>query len=99
MYSAHADDGDRFRSEWKEDREGAEVGKRIAQKAKEAGVTRVVFDRGGYLYHGRVKAWPMEPAKAAWSFREMAENENQEGVLRRRLLRSVRQRAKSVPRG
>ena len=34
----------------------AEVGKRIAQKAKEAGVTKVVFDRGGYKYHGRVKA-------------------------------------------
>ena len=34
----------------------AEVGKRIAEKAKEAGVTRVVFDRGGYKYHGRVKA-------------------------------------------
>ena len=33
-----------------------EVGKRIAQRAREAGVTRVVFDRGGYLYHGRVKA-------------------------------------------
>ena len=34
----------------------AEVGKRIAQKAKDAGVTKVVFDRGGYKYHGRVKA-------------------------------------------
>jgi large subunit ribosomal protein L18 len=33
-----------------------EVGKKIAAKAKEAGVTKVVFDRGGYLYHGRVKA-------------------------------------------
>ncbi len=33
-----------------------EVGKRIAQKAKDAGVTKVVFDRGGYKYHGRVKA-------------------------------------------
>lgn len=32
------------------------VGKRIAEKAKEAGVTKVVFDRGGYMYHGRVKA-------------------------------------------
>ena len=32
------------------------VGKRIAERAKEAGVTKVVFDRGGYLYHGRVKA-------------------------------------------
>jgi large subunit ribosomal protein L18 len=33
-----------------------EVGKQIASKAKEAGITTVVFDRGGYKYHGRVKA-------------------------------------------
>jgi large subunit ribosomal protein L18 len=33
-----------------------EVGKKIAARAKEAGLNRVVFDRGGYLYHGRVKA-------------------------------------------
>ena len=33
-----------------------EVGKRIAQRAQEKGVKKVVFDRGGYLYHGRVKA-------------------------------------------
>ena len=32
------------------------VGKRVAERAKEKGITRVVFDRGGYLYHGRVKA-------------------------------------------
>ena len=32
------------------------VGKTIATRALEAGVTEVVFDRGGYLYHGRVKA-------------------------------------------
>jgi large subunit ribosomal protein L18 len=32
------------------------VGKLIAEKAKEAGIETVVFDRGGYLYHGRVKA-------------------------------------------
>ena len=32
------------------------VGKLLAGKAKDAGVTRVVFDRGGYQYHGRVKA-------------------------------------------
>ena len=32
------------------------VGKLIAERAKEAGVTAVVFDRNGYLYHGRVKA-------------------------------------------
>ena len=33
-----------------------EVGKLIAQRAKEKGVKQVVFDRGGYLYHGRIKA-------------------------------------------
>lgn len=33
-----------------------EVGKLIATKAKEAGIESVVFDRNGYLYHGRVKA-------------------------------------------
>ncbi len=32
------------------------VGNSIAEKAKAAGITTVVFDRGGYLYHGRVKA-------------------------------------------
>jgi len=31
------------------------VGKRIAEKAKEKGIETVVFDRNGYLYHGRVK--------------------------------------------
>ena len=37
--------------------EGAKlVGKDIALKAKKAGITNVVFDRGGYLYHGRVEA-------------------------------------------
>ena len=34
----------------------AEVGKQLAARAKEAGITRVVFDRAGYRYHGRVKA-------------------------------------------
>ena len=32
------------------------VGQRVAEKAKAAGIETVVFDRGGYLYHGRVKA-------------------------------------------
>jgi large subunit ribosomal protein L18 len=32
------------------------VGKTIAERAKAKGVSKVVFDRGGYLYHGRVKA-------------------------------------------
>jgi large subunit ribosomal protein L18 len=33
-----------------------EVGKLIAERAKSKGIKKVVFDRGGYLYHGRVKA-------------------------------------------
>ena len=36
--------------------QAAEVGKLLAQNAKKAGMETVVFDRGGYLYHGRVKA-------------------------------------------
>ncbi len=34
----------------------AEIGKRIAEKAKQLGIEKVAFDRGGYRYHGRVKA-------------------------------------------
>ncbi len=33
-----------------------ELGKLIAEKAQEKGIKKVVFDRGGYLYHGRIKA-------------------------------------------
>jgi large subunit ribosomal protein L18 len=36
--------------------QAAEVGKLLAANAKQAGIETVVFDRGGYLYHGRVKA-------------------------------------------
>ena len=36
--------------------QAAEVGKAIAAKAKAIGVNSVVFDRGGFLYHGRIKA-------------------------------------------
>jgi large subunit ribosomal protein L18 len=36
--------------------QASEVGKLLAANAKQAGVETVVFDRGGYLYHGRVKA-------------------------------------------
>ena len=39
------------------DVEGAKmIGAAVAQRAKEKGISKVVFDRGGYLYHGRVKA-------------------------------------------
>ena len=33
-----------------------EIGKTVAEKAVEKGIKKVVFDRGGYLYHGRIKA-------------------------------------------
>ena len=36
--------------------QAALVGKAVAQKATEAGIQEVVFDRGGYLYHGRIKS-------------------------------------------
>jgi len=46
-------------------KKGAEaIGRIIAERLKEKGITRVVFDRGGYLYHGRVRA-VAEAARAA----------------------------------
>ena len=39
-----------------DDEQAAEIGKKVAAKALEKGITEVVFDRGGYVYHGRVKA-------------------------------------------
>ena len=45
------------RSELTKSDASREAGKLLAGKAREAGVTAVVFDRGGYLYHGRVKAF------------------------------------------
>jgi large subunit ribosomal protein L18 len=41
-----------------------DIGKLVAERAKEKGITKVVFDRGGYLYHGRIKALA-EAARAA----------------------------------
>lgn len=45
-----------------------EIGKLIGRRAKEAGITRVVFDRGGYLYHGRVKALAEAAREAGLEF-------------------------------
>ncbi len=44
------------------------VGKAIAEKAKAAGIEQVVFDRNGYLYHGRVKALADAAREAGLNF-------------------------------
>ncbi|MBT3991733.1 MAG: 50S ribosomal protein L18 [Rhodospirillaceae bacterium] len=44
------------------------VGKAVAERAKKAGVDTVVFDRGGYLYHGRVKALAEAAREGGLSF-------------------------------
>ncbi len=44
------------------------VGKAIAEKAQEKGIKKVVFDRGGYLYHGRVKALAEAAREAGLDF-------------------------------
>jgi large subunit ribosomal protein L18 len=45
------------RSEMNKTEASRAAGKALAEKARELGVTKVVFDRGGYVYHGRVKAF------------------------------------------
>ena len=45
-----------------------DVGKRLAERAKAAGVSTVVFDRGGFLFHGRVKALAEAAREAGLEF-------------------------------
>ncbi len=45
-----------------------ELGTLLAGRAKEKGITRVVFDRGGYLYHGRIKALAEAAREAGLEF-------------------------------
>src|SRR5712691_9406930 len=44
------------------------VGKSIAERAKEKGISTVVFDRGGYMYHGRIKALAEAAREAGLDF-------------------------------
>lgn len=45
-----------------------EIGKRVAERAKDKGIKAVVFDRGGYQYHGRVKALAEAAREAGLEF-------------------------------
>ena len=56
----------------------AEIGKKIAAKALEKGITEVVFDRGGYVYHGRVKALAAGESEGGMEmYREARQESNQ----------------------
>ena len=48
--------------------QAAVVGKMVAERAQEAGISQVVFDRGGYKYHGRVKALAEASREAGLKF-------------------------------
>lgn len=54
------------------------IGKAIAERAQKAGIETVVFDRGGYLYHGRVKALIEATREAGLNKHEKAVNESKE---------------------
>lgn len=55
------------------------VGRAIAERAQSAGVSQVVFDRGGYVYHGRVKAL-LDATRAAGLNRNETASESEEGT-------------------
>jgi large subunit ribosomal protein L18 len=59
---------DRVKKDKERFAESRAVGEEVARRATEKGVTRVVFDRGGYKYHGRVKALADAARKSGLEF-------------------------------
>jgi len=59
---------EQLKSDTKKSARSALVGKFLAEKALAKGITKVVFDRGGYQYHGRVKALAEAARKAGLEF-------------------------------
>ncbi len=56
------------------------IGKAIAERALEKGISRVVFDRGGYLYHGRIKALTEAAREAGLNPNELAARAEEEAA-------------------
>jgi len=68
LVSASSLEGEKKKAKGSDTDAAARVGKLVAERAKEKGVTDVVFDRGGYLYHGRVKALAEAAREAGLNF-------------------------------
>lgn len=60
----------------------ARIGKAIAERALEKGISSVVFDRGGYLYHGRIKALTDAAREAGLNKNELAAREQEASEVR-----------------
>ncbi len=56
IVSSQAHSGKKSASKSKKSESAQKIGEGLAKRAKEAGITEVIFDRGGYKYHGRVKS-------------------------------------------
>ena len=68
LAAASSLEGEKGKAKGSDKDAAAKVGKLIAERALEKGVTQVVFDRGGYIYHGRIKALADAAREAGLTF-------------------------------